>query len=338
MPVLGVCEIEQQLMGRKSGRERDVNHRGSERESRARRGRRYRSTSYDSRPRSHSAPRLRSGSVASTMSVSSRRSGGRGGQSSHGGENNHGHQNLPSLKNLRKQLRSHYNEKVMAMVARYIDEMELNAEIVNNINYLRRCRHLGIIPKEYWMINSSIRNTREAVRMLDECSYRLMCHDQQYHMLRRAQLTKQLARTEDQLKKLLSQQDHQRLCAVVKEHRSGIFSHIRDEQRKAVDSLRKEVEDYQSYLKEKKKPRRNAADGAGNNSHRRTRNKNKENRLKDDIKNSISRSKSEDDDNISHNNNTGSRDSDGEDPNAHRVERRTAGSASSREDGSVSDE
>ncbi|XP_022653122.1 uncharacterized protein LOC111267348 isoform X2 [Varroa jacobsoni] len=283
MPVLGVCEIEQQLMGRKSGRERDVNHRGSERESRARRGRRYRSTSYDSRPRSHSAPRLRSGSVASTMSVSSRRSGGRGGQSSHGGENNHGHQNLPSLKNLRKQLRSHYNEKVMAMVARYIDEMELNAEIVNNINYLRRCRHLGIIPKEYWM-------------------------------------------------------DHQRLCAVVKEHRSGIFSHIRDEQRKAVDSLRKEVEDYQSYLKEKKKPRRNAADGAGNNSHRRTRNKNKENRLKDDIKNSISRSKSEDDDNISHNNNTGSRDSDGEDPNAHRVERRTAGSASSREDGSVSDE
>lgn len=75
--------------------------------------------------------------------------------------------------------------------------------------------------------------------MLDECSYRLMCHDQQYHMLRRAQLTKQLARTEDQLKKLLSQQDHQRLCAVVKEHRSGIFSHIRDEQRKAVDSLRK---------------------------------------------------------------------------------------------------
>lgn len=110
-------------------------------------------TSYDSRPRSHSAPRLRSGSVASTMSVSSRRSGGRGGQSSHGGENNHGHQNLPSLKNLRKQLRSHYNEKVMAMVARYIDEMELNAEIVNNINYLRRCRHLGIIPKEYWMVS-----------------------------------------------------------------------------------------------------------------------------------------------------------------------------------------
>lgn len=88
-------------------------------------------------------------------------------------------------------------------------------------------------------INSSIRNTREVVRILDECSYRLMCHDQQYHMLRRAQLSKQLTRTEDQLENLLSMQDYQRLCAVVKAHRSDLFSRIRDEQRKAVDCLRK---------------------------------------------------------------------------------------------------
>lgn len=68
MPVLGVCEIEQQLMGRKSGRERDVNHRGSERESRARRGRRYRSK-YGSElvvyncKRGQLAPRLYDGSA-----------------------------------------------------------------------------------------------------------------------------------------------------------------------------------------------------------------------------------------------------------------------------------
>lgn len=81
------------------------------------------------------------------MSVSSRRAGSRA--QSHGGMSN---QNLPSLKNLRKQLRHRYNDKTMTVVKRYIEEMELSAEIINNINYLRRCRDLRLIPKEYWMV------------------------------------------------------------------------------------------------------------------------------------------------------------------------------------------
>ncbi|OQR77935.1 hypothetical protein BIW11_06741 [Tropilaelaps mercedesae] len=314
MPVLGVRELERELLSRKSGREHDMQH-GTEREGRSRRGRRYRSTSYDSRPRSNSAPR-RSGSVASTMSMNSRR-GGRG-------QMHAGNQNLPSLKNLRKQLRSRCDAKTMLVVTRYIEEMELSAEVVNNINYLRRCRDLCIIPREYWMINASIRNTREVLRMLDECSYRLMCHDQQYHMLRRAQLTKQLSRTEEQLEKLLSLQDHQRLCAVVRGHRSDLFSRIRDEQRKAVDVLRKEVEDYHSYLRERRKPRRSGENGSENGNRRRSRNRSKGDneeskpKLEANIKGSA-------------------KDSDGEDKRRHRVQRRAVGSTFSHDDDSVSD-
>lgn len=226
---------------------------------------------------------------------------------------------------MRKHMRNQYNDKTMLVANRYIEEMERSAEIVNNINYLRRCRDLGIIPREYWMNNASIRNTREVLRMLDECSYRLMCHDQHYHMLRRGQLTKQLTRTEQQLEKMLTLQDYQRFCAVVKTHRNDIFARIRDEQRKAVDGLRKEVDDYQNYLRGKRKPRRNSESGTGN--RRRNRNRNKENRSHEGTEGSRSK----------HDDNKESKDSDGEDRRIHRVQRRVVGSVSSHDEDSGSD-
>lgn len=96
-------------------------------------------TSYDSRPSSASGQR-RSGSVASTFSVSSRRNGASN------------QNNLPTLKSLRKQFRNRYGEKTMNVVNRYVEDMETSAEVINNINYLRRCRDLRLIPREYWMV------------------------------------------------------------------------------------------------------------------------------------------------------------------------------------------
>lgn len=83
-----------------------------------------------------------------------------------------------------------------------------------------------------------------------------------------------------------------------------------------------EVEDYQNYVRKKRKPRRSGDNGQMNRSMKgRTRNS-KDGRGQQ-------RSKSDD--------NRGSKDSDCEDGRSHRVQRRTAGSVSSRDEESGSD-
>lgn len=79
------------------------------------------------------------------------------------------------------------------------------------------------------------------------------------------------------------------------------------------------MEDYQSYVRKKRKPRRNGENG---NMNRRNRSRTRNEKENDKGKSEEIR---------------GSKDSDCEDGRSHRVQRRTAGSVSSRDDDSVSD-
>jgi len=195
------------------------------------------STSLGMRSRSNSR-RHRSASIGSNASNRSRRR-----------DNS---SNYWSLNDFKNQIRSRYDWQVLRIINDYVEANEISAEVVNTENYLRRCYDTGLIPEIYWVTVPGIRHTKDVTRLLDKCSFQLMCKDLKNNRVTRQKLDARIDGLDKRLSKVLSQRDFLRLLKITKQHRDIMFSKIRSKQRKEFNDLRKVVMKYEQQLEKKK--------------------------------------------------------------------------------------
>lgn len=199
----------------------------------------------DSRASAHLGPRSRSNSrrhrSASIGSNASNRSRRRDGSS-----------NYWSLSDFKNQIRSRYDWQVLRLINDYVEANEISAQVVNTENYLQRCRDTGLIPEIYWVSVPGIRHTADVTKLLDKCSFQLMCKDLKNNRMDRQKIEASIDGLDKRLSKALSQKDFLRLMKITNKHRNILFEKIRNRQRREFNNLRKVVMNYELQLMKKK--------------------------------------------------------------------------------------
>lgn len=147
-----------------------------------------------------------------------------------------------SPSSLKRHLRKTYGRRPMELVNRYFRSMFDLAAYANNAAFLMRCRAMRIVPKAYRVDCGEIKNTRHVVRILDECSYRLMLADLDYNRLRKVQVTRLLERLHDKLEKIMSAEDLNSVVVLSKGKYETTFEATRDKQRNMFAELLKEYD------------------------------------------------------------------------------------------------
>lgn len=157
-------------------------------------------------------------------------------------ESSGSHKQQVSPSSLKRRLRKTYGRRPMELVNRYFRSMFDLAEYANNAAFLMRCRAMRIVPKAYRVDCREIKNTRHVVRILDECSYRLMLADLDYNRLRKVQVTRLLERLHEKLEKIMSAEDLSSVVDLSKGKYENIFEETRDRQCNMFAELLKEYE------------------------------------------------------------------------------------------------
>lgn len=147
-----------------------------------------------------------------------------------------------SPSSLKRHLRKTYGRRPMELVNRYFRSMFDLAAYANNAAFLMRCRAMRVVPKAYRVDCQEIKNTRHVVRILDECSYRLMLADLDYNRLRKVQVSRLLERLHEKLEKIMSPEDLSSVVVLSKAKYENIFETTRDKQRNLFAELMKEYE------------------------------------------------------------------------------------------------
>ncbi|XP_064469402.1 uncharacterized protein LOC135384110 [Ornithodoros turicata] len=147
-----------------------------------------------------------------------------------------------SPSSLKRHLRKTYGRRPMELVNRYFRSMFDLAAYANNSAFLMRCRAMRVVPKVYRVDCRDIKNTRHVIRILDECSYRLMLADLDYNRLRKVQVTRLLERLHEKLEKIMSAEDLRNVVLLSKTKYEHIFEATRDKQRGMFAELLKEYE------------------------------------------------------------------------------------------------
>lgn len=156
-----------------------------------------------------------------------------------------------SPSSLKRHLRKTYGRRPMELVNRYFRSMFDLASYANNSAFLMRCRAMRVVPRVYRVECRDIKNTRHVLRILDECSYRLMLADLDYNRLRKVQVSRLLERLHEKLEKIMSPEDLRNVVILAKARYENIFEATRDKQRGMFADLLKE------YEIEPKKPEEN---------------------------------------------------------------------------------
>ncbi|EEC00726.1 reverse transcriptase, putative [Ixodes scapularis] len=147
-----------------------------------------------------------------------------------------------SPSSLKRYLRKTYGRRPMELVNRYFRSMFDLASYANNAAFLMRCRAMRVVPRAYRVDCREIKNSRHVVRILDECSYRLMLADLDYNRLRKVQVTRLLERLHEKLEKIMSAEDLSSVVVLSKGKYESIFEATRDKQRNMFAELLKEYE------------------------------------------------------------------------------------------------
>uniref|UniRef100_A0A1E1WZW5 Putative reverse transcriptase n=1 Tax=Amblyomma aureolatum TaxID=187763 RepID=A0A1E1WZW5_9ACAR len=147
-----------------------------------------------------------------------------------------------SPSSLKRHLRKTYGRRPMELVNRYFRSMFDLASYANNAAFLMRCRAMRVVPRVYRVECRDIKNTRHVVRILDECSYRLMLADLDYNRLRKVQVSRLLERLHEKLEKIMSAEDLRNVVVLAKARYENIFEATRDKQRAMFADLLKEYE------------------------------------------------------------------------------------------------
>ncbi|KAH9372850.1 hypothetical protein HPB48_009884 [Haemaphysalis longicornis] len=85
------------------------------------------------------------------------------------------------------------------------------AEWSSNLIFLARCLALEMIPRDSRVECRVRKCTRHIVRILNECSYRLILHYQDYSRLRKEKLRRSLLDLHEKLENILSMRDLNRV-------------------------------------------------------------------------------------------------------------------------------
>ncbi|KAK8768410.1 uncharacterized protein LOC144135124 [Amblyomma americanum] len=147
-----------------------------------------------------------------------------------------------SPSSLKRHLRKTYGRRPMELVSRYFRSMFDLALYANNAAFLMRCRAMRVVPRTYRVECRDINNTRHVVRILDECSYRLMLADLDYNRLRKVQVSRLIERLHEKLQKIISPEDLRKVVVMAKARYENIFEATRDKQRAMFADLLKEYE------------------------------------------------------------------------------------------------
>uniref|UniRef100_G3MMN1 Uncharacterized protein n=1 Tax=Amblyomma maculatum TaxID=34609 RepID=G3MMN1_AMBMU len=150
--------------------------------------------------------------------------------------------NKQSPSSLKRHLRKTYGRRPMELVNRYFRSMFDLASYANNAAFLMRCRAMRVVPRVYRVDCRDIKNTRHVVRILDECSYRLMLADLDYNRLRKVQVSRLLERLHEKLEKIMSPDDLRNVVVLAKARYENVFEATRDKQRAMFADLLKEYE------------------------------------------------------------------------------------------------
>ncbi|KAH9361810.1 hypothetical protein HPB48_003781 [Haemaphysalis longicornis] len=121
-----------------------------------------------------------------------------------------------SRSTLKRHLRRTYGRRPMELVKRYFRSMFDLADYASYAAFLLRCRDMRIVPRCYRVECPDIKYTRHVLRILDECSYRLMLADLDYHRLRKLQLSSFLERVHERLEKIVSPEDLNAMVVLAK--------------------------------------------------------------------------------------------------------------------------
>ncbi|XP_075748063.1 uncharacterized protein LOC142813982 [Rhipicephalus microplus] len=147
-----------------------------------------------------------------------------------------------SPSSLKRHLRKTYGRRPMEMVNRYFRSMFDLASYANNAAFLMRCRAMRVVPRAYRVECRGIKNTRHVMRVLDECSYRLMLADLDYNRLRKVQVSRLLERLHEKLEKIMSPEDLRNVVLLAKGKYENVFEATRDKQRAMFNDLLKEYD------------------------------------------------------------------------------------------------
>ncbi|KAH6931584.1 hypothetical protein HPB50_025473 [Hyalomma asiaticum] len=151
-------------------------------------------------------------------------------------------QSHSSPSSLKRHLRKTYGRRPMELVNRYFRSMFDLASFANNAAFLMRCRAMRVVPRAYRVECRDIKNTRHVVRILDECSYRLMLADLDYNRLRKVQVSRLLERLHEKLEKIMSPDDLRNVVLLAKGKYENVFEATRDKQRAMFNELLKEYD------------------------------------------------------------------------------------------------
>ncbi|XP_022699589.1 knob-associated histidine-rich protein-like isoform X2 [Varroa jacobsoni] len=159
--------------------------------------------------------------------------------------------------NYKTVVKSKYLPKTANLMVRYNKLGSQFADFSNNVAFLTRCANMMMVPKSHRVYNDHVRNTRAVVRLLDQCSYRVMIADLEHNRRRKYQVMKNRERIEIRLKDIMSPEDFEEVRKICDENREVHFTEVKERQRKEYQDL---LDEYKTH--ETKKTRRR------NNSHR----------------------------------------------------------------------
>ncbi|KAH6946933.1 hypothetical protein HPB50_016179 [Hyalomma asiaticum] len=145
-----------------------------------------------------------------------------------------------TLSLLKRELRKDYGRRAVELVCRYFRAIYNLSAYANKIAFLKRCRFMGVVPVEYRVECPDIKNTRNVVRILDTCSYKLMLADLKYSRMRKVQVSRLLELLHERLASLLSSKDLQKVLAFFKAKYESIFEETRLKQRAKLAELLEE--------------------------------------------------------------------------------------------------
>ncbi|XP_077547766.1 uncharacterized protein LOC144160012 [Haemaphysalis longicornis] len=171
-----------------------------------------------------------------------------------------------SRSTLKRHLRRTYGRRPMELVKRYFRSMFDLADYASYAAFLLRCRDMRIVPRCYRVECPGIKYTRHVLRILDECSYRLMLADLDYHRLRKLQLSSFLERVHERLEKIVSPEDLNALVVLAKAKYDDIIHTSRVKQLGMFEELLKEygIGQEKKDAKEEKKGSKGEEEGHDN--------------------------------------------------------------------------
>ncbi|XP_003744139.1 uncharacterized protein LOC100905288 [Galendromus occidentalis] len=142
---------------------------------------------------------------------------------------------------LRERIKQKYQAKTVNLLVRYNKLGSQFADFSNNVAFLSRCANMSMIPKLHRVYNHEVRNTRVVVRILDQCSYKILMADLDHNRRRKYQVRKNRESVEHRLREIMSEEDFDEIQKICAENEEQHFSEVKEKQRREFSEL---VEEY----------------------------------------------------------------------------------------------